>query len=104
MSSPQSDPLSGQQLDLNSGIYYQPDGAPSQGTQILIFRLKMVEGRKKVAIVGAGLVGSLEACYLAQRGYEVHLYEYREDIRNMEHVPGRSINLAMSVRQGKVSH
>merc|ERR1711973_610442 len=60
--------------------------------------LIMVEGRKKVTIVGAGLVGSLEACYLAQRGYEVHVYEYREDIRNMEHVPGRSINLAMSVR------
>ncbi|CAL4121146.1 unnamed protein product, partial [Meganyctiphanes norvegica] len=53
---------------------------------------------KKVAIVGAGLVGSLEACYLAQRGYDVHLYEYRGDIRLMDHVPGRSINLAMSVR------
>merc|ERR1711988_1382071 len=60
--------------------------------------LIMVEGRKKVTIVGAGLVGSLEACYLAQRGYEVHVYEYREDIRKMEHVAGRSINLAMSVR------
>ena len=51
-----------------------------------------------MAIVGAGLVGSLEACYLAKRGYHVDVYEYREDIRNMEHVPGRSINLAMSVR------
>jgi len=57
------------------------------------------DGRpKKVAVIGAGLVGSLEACYLAQRGYDVHLYEYRGDIRLMEHVPGRSINLAMSVR------
>lgn len=53
---------------------------------------------KKVAVVGAGLVGALEACYLAQRGYEVHLYEYRDDIRTMDHVPGRSINLAMSIR------
>jgi kynurenine 3-monooxygenase len=51
-----------------------------------------------VAVVGAGLVGSLEACYLAQRGMEVHVYDVREDIRQMEHVPGRSINLAMSVR------
>ena len=58
----------------------------------------MTGDKKKVAIVGAGLVGSLEACYLAQRGYDVHVYEYRDDIRNMEHVPGRSINLAMSVR------
>merc|ERR1712156_1028701 len=48
--------------------------------------------------VGAGLVGALEAIYLAKRGAEVHIYEYREDIRKMEHVPGRSINLAMSVR------
>ncbi len=23
-------------------------------------------------------VGALEACYLAKRGYEVHLYEYRK--------------------------
>ncbi|XP_064091379.1 kynurenine 3-monooxygenase-like [Macrobrachium nipponense] len=53
---------------------------------------------KKIAVVGAGLVGSLEACMLANRGYEVHLYEYRGDIRTMEHVPGRSINLAMSIR------
>jgi len=58
----------------------------------------MTEDKKKAVIVGAGLVGSLEACYLAQRGYDVHVYEYRDDIRNMEHVPGRSINLAMSVR------
>jgi len=58
----------------------------------------MSEKKKVVAIVGAGLVGSLEACYLAKRGAEVHVYEYRGDIRLMEHVPGRSINLAMSVR------
>ena len=29
---------------------------------------------------------------------EVHVYDVRPDIREMEHVPGRSINLAMSVR------
>jgi len=53
---------------------------------------------KVVAVVGAGLVGALEAVYLAKKGAKVHLYEYREDIRTMEHVSGRSINLAMSVR------
>ena len=58
----------------------------------------MEERKKVVAVIGAGLVGSLEACYLAKRGYDVHVYEYREDIRKMEHVSGRSINLAMSVR------
>jgi len=52
----------------------------------------------RVAVVGAGLVGSLEACLLAQRGIQVDVYEGRADIREMEHVPGRSINLAMSVR------
>jgi len=56
-----------------------------------------MEGRE-VAIVGAGLVGALEAIYLAKRGISVNVYEYRQDIRTMEHVPGKSINLAMSVR------
>ncbi|XP_026480225.1 kynurenine 3-monooxygenase-like, partial [Ctenocephalides felis] len=53
---------------------------------------------KSVAIVGGGLVGSLAACFLGRRGFEVHLFEYREDIRTAEHVMGKSINLAMSVR------
>jgi len=66
---------------------------------IQVSRLTMsgVEGLT-VAVVGAGLVGSLEAVYLAKRGAKVSVYEYRADIRTMEHVPGRSINLAMSVR------
>ncbi|XP_061383526.1 kynurenine 3-monooxygenase [Danaus plexippus] len=51
-----------------------------------------------VAVVGGGLVGSLEALYLAQRGHRVSLYEYREDIRKTPQVRGRSINLALSVR------
>merc|ERR1712032_434457 len=64
---------------------------------IVVIMSSSLEG-KVVAVVGAGLVGALEAIYLAKRGAEVHIYEYREDIRKMEHVPGRSINLAMSVR------
>ncbi|XP_048479642.1 kynurenine 3-monooxygenase [Plutella xylostella] len=51
-----------------------------------------------IAVVGGGLVGSLEALYLAKRGHNVNLYEYREDIRNTPQVRGRSINLALSVR------
>jgi len=58
----------------------------------------MESPKEKVAVIGGGLVGALEACVLAKQGYEVHLYEYRKDIRELEHVPGRSINLAMSVR------
>lgn len=53
---------------------------------------------RRVAVVGGGLVGALQACSLAKRGFTVDLYEARPDIREMEHVPGRSINLALSVR------
>ncbi len=51
-----------------------------------------------VVVVGAGLVGSLQAILLAQRGFRVELYESRPDIRSLEHASGRSINLALSVR------
>uniref|UniRef100_T1HCF0 Kynurenine 3-monooxygenase n=2 Tax=Rhodnius TaxID=13248 RepID=T1HCF0_RHOPR len=57
-----------------------------------------MEGYSKIAIVGGGLVGSLCACYFGKRGYDVDLYEYREDIRECELVHGRSINLALSIR------
>ncbi|RWS24188.1 kynurenine 3-monooxygenase-like protein [Leptotrombidium deliense] len=51
-----------------------------------------------VAVVGGGLVGSLLACILAKRGFTVSLYEMRDDIRTMEVVKGKSINLALSER------
>ena len=53
---------------------------------------------KRAAVIGAGLVGSLEAIYLGKLGYSVDVYEMRADIRLMEVVRGRSINLAMSQR------
>ena len=54
--------------------------------------------RKKVTIAGAGLVGSLEAIYLAKRGFKVEVYERRSDMRKVELSAGRSINLALSAR------
>ena len=40
------------------------------------------EGKGKVvAIVGAGLVGALEACYLAKRGYQVFVTEILQNLR-----------------------
>eukprot|EP00127_Corallochytrium_limacisporum_P006861 Clim_evm76s236 gene=Clim_evmTU76s236 len=54
--------------------------------------------RKKVTIVGGGLVGSLNALYFGQEGYQVDVYEGREDCRIDEGYAGRSINLALSVR------
>ncbi|MGW6280656.1 FAD-dependent oxidoreductase [Kribbella sp. NPDC055071] len=52
----------------------------------------------KVAIVGAGLTGSLLACFLARRGLTVALYERRPDPRVAQAERGRSINLAISER------
>lgn len=52
----------------------------------------------RVAIVGAGLVGSLEACLLARRGFQVTLFEGRPDGRSEPNYYGRSINLAISLR------
>ncbi|KAH8301498.1 hypothetical protein KR059_004834 [Drosophila kikkawai] len=54
--------------------------------------------RRRVAVVGAGLVGSLAALNFARMGNHVDLYEYREDIRHALVVQGRSINLALSQR------
>ena len=51
-----------------------------------------------VVIAGAGLVGALNACFFAQKGWDVSVYEFRRDIRTMKHVQGRSINLALSQR------
>jgi kynurenine 3-monooxygenase len=53
---------------------------------------------KNIAIVGAGLVGSLLAIYLSKRGYNVSLFERRGDMRKGSAEAGRSINLALSNR------
>ncbi len=53
---------------------------------------------KKIIIVGAGLCGSLLALRLAQRGFEVVLYEKRGDMRREDMDAGKSINLALSAR------
>ncbi|MFK7757091.1 MAG: FAD-dependent oxidoreductase [Flavobacteriales bacterium] len=55
----------------------------------------------KIAIIGAGLVGSLQAIYMARKGFQVSVYERRPDIRAAELVAGRSINLALSDRGWK---
>jgi len=54
--------------------------------------------KKVVAVVGGGLVGALNACYFAKRGFEVEVFESRGDIRQAKIVKGRSINLALSHR------
>jgi kynurenine 3-monooxygenase len=54
--------------------------------------------KKNVAVVGAGLVGSLHAILLAKKGMEVDVFERRPDLRKAEVIGGRSINLSLSNR------
>ncbi|CAG8630533.1 4960_t:CDS:2 [Paraglomus brasilianum] len=56
---------------------------------------------RRVAIVGGGLVGMLAAIYFANRGWQVTVFEFRKDSRQLEDtalLSNRSINLALSVR------
>ena len=56
---------------------------------------------KEATIVGAGLVGSLWAAYLTKAGYNVTIFEARDDIRKADISAGKSINLALSNRGWK---
>lgn len=49
-------------------------------------------------IVGAGLAGSLLGALLAQRGWQVDIFERRDDPRRIGYEGGRSINLALAER------
>ncbi|ONH65194.1 Kynurenine 3-monooxygenase [Cyberlindnera fabianii] len=53
---------------------------------------------KTVAIVGAGLVGCLAALGLEKEGYDVTIFELRDDPRKSQNKQLRSINLAVSNR------
>lgn len=54
--------------------------------------------KKKITIIGAGLVGSLLSIYLSKRGHQVKVFERRGDMRKEKMSAGRSINLALSDR------
>ncbi|MCC6753613.1 MAG: FAD-dependent monooxygenase [Saprospiraceae bacterium] len=53
---------------------------------------------RKVVVAGGGLVGCLTALRLLQRGFDVSVFEQREDMRRTPIRAGRSINLALSPR------
>lgn len=59
-----------------------------------------MQKQKKIAVVGAGLVGTLLAIYLKRAGHQVDVYDRSKDIRTIE-FSGRSINLVMSDRGWK---
>ena len=44
-------------------------------------RVNPMADHKSVAVVGGGLVGPLQALFLAQAGFEVHVYDKRSDLR-----------------------
>jgi len=52
----------------------------------------------KVTIVGAGLGGTLLGIYLARRGWDVDLYESRNDLRRSPAETGRSVKLTLAER------
>lgn len=54
--------------------------------------------KREVVLVGGGLVGSLIAVMLGQRGFAVTVYEKRPDMRRTRISAGRSINLALAER------
>ena len=54
--------------------------------------------KRTIAIIGAGLTGSLLGVLLGQRGYTVDLYERRSPDSGNDGDSGRSINLALSRR------
>ena len=54
--------------------------------------------QEPIRVLGGGLVGSLLAVMLRQRGFTVDLYEARPDPRGDEAAGGRSINLIVTER------
>lgn len=54
--------------------------------------------QQPITLIGGGLVGSLLALQLAQRGFKVDIYEKRADPRRDGFLGGRSINLALAER------
>lgn len=54
--------------------------------------------KPSITLIGSGLVGTLMALQLAQRGFAVVIYEKRPDPRHAGFLGGRSINLALAER------
>jgi kynurenine 3-monooxygenase len=53
---------------------------------------------RRAAVIGAGLAGGLCAVYLSRAGWDVVVFERREDPRRTPEAGGRSINLGLSAR------
>lgn len=60
--------------------------------------MKNEKKKREVAIVGAGMSGTVLAYILAKEGYDVTIYEKRSDIRCDSTKKGRSVNLTLAER------
>lgn len=59
----------------------------------------MINPEERIAVIGAGPVGSTLAIILAQKGYKVDVFEKREDPTDGRFKEaGRSFNLSVSKR------
>src|SRR6056297_267543 len=58
----------------------------------------MATNKRNITIIGAGPVGCLVASMMADRGFEVEVFEKRSDLREVEAGGGRSINLVLTNR------
>ncbi|GFU38617.1 kynurenine 3-monooxygenase [Nephila pilipes] len=70
-----------------------------QKAALFAIRVSMKDSKDiQVSIIGGGLVGTLCACILGNKGIQVKLYEMRDDIRRTKVSHGRSMNLTLSER------
>ena len=83
---------------LFSRLYKREREKEGKSEMVAIEDVLIDDEKKRIIIVGAGLVGSLEALFCAQRNYRVDVYEYRSDPRKQKYFAGRSINLTFSAR------
>jgi kynurenine 3-monooxygenase len=58
--------------------------------------------RRRIIVVGAGLIGSVLSIFLARRGYRVDVFEQQPDLSRTRLRSGRSINLTLCERGIKV--
>jgi kynurenine 3-monooxygenase len=54
--------------------------------------------KEKIVIIGSGMAGCFMGYCLAKQGYQVEIYEERDDIRKNRHGSGRSFNITLYYR------
>ncbi|XP_077999379.1 kynurenine 3-monooxygenase-like [Glandiceps talaboti] len=63
-----------------------------------------MSNKKNAIVIGGGPVGCAQACFLSRKGFQVQMFEARDDIRGFTPTKGKSINLTLSDRGIRVLH